>query len=227
VAVVSTVRITAGAELFSPLIALAPSRTTITPLLGGLNPGRSRFAKPPGIPAVLYVGTAGNFIQCQHGGMEPGFDPRALLDSPHELAFQFLGALNQRQFLDAHPEWISPWTDASRNLIRKVLQDFRPEDPISPAILGFMWNDFSVLANEPEFSVDPGRAYVYGLQASRTLQMLRMKRVTFSFRARRPVRDRIWPVHLSKGPLPSQGSWSRQIRAHCLARPAVATSSGE
>jgi Calcineurin-like phosphoesterase len=121
------------------------------------------------LPVVLYVGTAGNFIQCQHGGMEPGFDPRALLDSPGELAFQLLGALNQRQFLEAHPEWISPWTDAPGNLIQKVLQDFRPEDPISPAVLGFMWNDFSVLANEPEFSIDPGRAYVYGPQATRFL----------------------------------------------------------
>jgi hypothetical protein len=101
--------------------------------------------------------------------MEPGFDPRALLDSPGELAFQLLGALNQRQFLDAHPEWISPWPDAPRNLIQKVLQDFRPNDPISPAVLGFMWNDFSVLANEPEFSIDPGRAYVYGPHATRFL----------------------------------------------------------
>jgi hypothetical protein len=118
---------------------------------------------------VLYIGTAGNFIQCQHGGMEPGFDPRGLLDFPGNIAFQFLGDLNQRRFLDAHPEWIVPWTGASRSLVQKELRDFRPEDPISPTVLGFMWNDFSVLRNEPEFSIFPGRAYVYGPKATRFL----------------------------------------------------------
>jgi hypothetical protein len=121
------------------------------------------------LPVVLYVGSAGNFIQCHHGGMEPGFDPRALLDFPGDIAFQFLGDLNQRRFLDAHPEWIAKWTGASRSLIERELRDFRPEDPTSPTVLGFMWNDFSVLATEPEFSIFPGRAYVYGPRATRFL----------------------------------------------------------
>jgi hypothetical protein len=73
------------------------------------------------LPVVLYVGTAGSFIQCHHGGMEPGFDPRALLDSPGNLAFQFLSELNQRSFLDAHPDWTKPWTGPSRSLIRNAL----------------------------------------------------------------------------------------------------------
>jgi hypothetical protein len=121
------------------------------------------------LPVVLYIGASGNFIQCQHGGMEPGFDPRALLDSPGEMAFQFLGYLNQRRFLEEHPEWISSWTGASQSLIQKVLRDFRPQDPTSPTVLGFMWNDFAVLPNEPEFSIYPGRAFLYGPQATRFL----------------------------------------------------------
>jgi hypothetical protein len=120
-------------------------------------------------PVVLYLGTAGNFIQCHHGGMEPGFDPRALLDSPGNLTFQFLGDLNQRSFLDAHPEWITSWAGPSRSLVRKALQDFKPQDPTSPGFIGFMWNDFSVLSSEPEFAIFPGRAYVYGPQATRFL----------------------------------------------------------
>jgi hypothetical protein len=32
-----------------------------------------------------------------------------------------------------------------------------------------MWNDFSVLSSEPEFTIFPGRAYVYGPQATRFL----------------------------------------------------------
>lgn len=120
-------------------------------------------------PVVLYIGTAGSFIQCQHGGMEPGFDPRALLDFAGDTAFQFLGELNQRRFLEAHPEWVLQWTGASRSLVQKSLRDFRPGDPTSPTVLGFMWNDFSVLADEPEFSIFPGRAYVYGPNATRFL----------------------------------------------------------
>lgn len=129
------------------------------------------------LPVVLYIGTAGHFIQCQHGGMEPGFDPRSLLDFPANVAFQFLGDLNQHRFLEAHPDWIFGWKDASRSLIQRALEDFRPEDPVSPTVLGFMWNDFSVLANEPEFSIFPGRAYVYGPQATRfLLQQTRTER---------------------------------------------------
>jgi hypothetical protein len=121
------------------------------------------------LPVVLYIGTAGNFIQCQHGGMEPGFDPRGLLDFPGGMAFEFLGDLKQRRFLETHPEWTSSWSGASRSLAQKALKDFRPEDPITPMTLGFMWNDFSVLTNEPEFSIFPGRAYIYGPQATRFL----------------------------------------------------------
>ncbi|HTI70311.1 MAG TPA: metallophosphoesterase family protein [Candidatus Limnocylindria bacterium] len=120
-------------------------------------------------PAVLYIGTSGSYIQCHHGGMEPGFDPRALLDALGDAAFQFLGVLNQQQFLKSHPEWTARWPEASQSLAQRGLQDFRPLDPIVPSTLGFMWNDFSVLPDEPDFNLDPGRAYVYGPQATRYL----------------------------------------------------------
>ena len=32
-----------------------------------------------------------------------------------------------------------------------------------------MWNDFSVIASDPQFAVDPGRAYVYGERATQIL----------------------------------------------------------
>ena len=121
------------------------------------------------LPVVLYIGTPGHFIQCQHGGMEPGFDPRELIDASKDCAFEFLGDLNQRAFLEAHPEWTSAWSGASRSLMQRAARDFLPEDPTSPTVLGFMWNDFSIFSNEPEFSVFPGRAFVYGAQATRFL----------------------------------------------------------
>ena len=47
-----------------------------------------------------------------------------------------------------------------------MLQDFRPASPVTPATLGFMWNDFSLLANEPALGYNPGRAWVYGQSAT-------------------------------------------------------------
>ena len=121
------------------------------------------------LPVVIYLGAAGNYIQCNHGGMEPGFDPRPLLDAPGTSGFQFIGTLKQRQFLTSHPEWFARSDRASRDSIARVARDFRPDDPINPATLGFMWNDFSLVSEEPDFTVDPGRAFVYGQQATQFL----------------------------------------------------------
>jgi hypothetical protein len=121
------------------------------------------------LPVVIYLGTGGNYVQLHHGGMEPGYDPRALLDAPGSQRFQFLGTLNQRQFATAHPDWLPATDAASRSLFARAAQDFRPADPINPSVLGFMWNDFSILAEEPGFGVDPGRAFVYGQSATRYL----------------------------------------------------------
>lgn len=120
------------------------------------------------LPVVIYLGTAGNFAQCNHGGMEPGYSPRTLLDAPGGLRFQLLGALNQQKFFAENPGWLAD-DASSRELARRALRDFKPEDPISPTVLGFMWNDFSVLGSEPGFGVDPGRAFVYGERATQFL----------------------------------------------------------
>jgi Calcineurin-like phosphoesterase len=121
------------------------------------------------LPVVLYLGCGDNFIQCNHGGMEPGFNPRQLLDAPGNVRFQFLGTLHQHQFIATHPQWFAGVDTGSAQLAERSLQDFRPEDPINPLTLGFMWNDFSLLATEPQFAIDPGRAYVYGQKASQFL----------------------------------------------------------
>ena len=39
------------------------------------------------MPVVIYVGCENNYLQCCHGGMEPGYDPSELLDSDKELQF--------------------------------------------------------------------------------------------------------------------------------------------
>ncbi|HTG43534.1 MAG TPA: metallophosphoesterase [Verrucomicrobiae bacterium] len=121
------------------------------------------------LPAVIYTGTAGNFLQCNHGGMEPGYDPRQLLRSNGNPRFQLIGTLQQKEFLLQNPEWLSKIDPSSRDVAKRSFRNFTPDDPISPSVLGFMWNDFSVLITDPQFAVDPGRAFVYGERATRML----------------------------------------------------------
>jgi hypothetical protein len=49
------------------------------------------------------------------------------------------------------------------------LQDFKPETPTAPSVIGFMWNDFSVARGESHFEYDPTRAFVYGENPTRFL----------------------------------------------------------
>jgi hypothetical protein len=121
------------------------------------------------MPVVLYLGCGTNFIQCNHGGMEPGFDPGRLLDAPEEARFQFLGELKQAQFVKAHPDWAKGLPEEARRVAERALTDFVPEDPTTPSVLGFMWNDFTVASGEVDLAIDPGRAFVYGQEVTRLI----------------------------------------------------------
>ena len=121
------------------------------------------------LPAVLYLAGGTNAVQCNHGGMEPGYDPSGLLAAPGPVRYHLLGTLRQRTLLDspaAAPDALTPavWRDLGIHL-----QDFVPESPTTPTVLGFLWNDFTVQPGGPDFAVDPGRAFVYGERLTRDL----------------------------------------------------------
>jgi hypothetical protein len=145
---------------------------------GFLHEGRSKYGPAFDIvkiaraydflPVVIYVEGGTNAIQCNHGGMEPGFDPRPLLAAEGPLRFQLLGQLNQKDFLARHPEW--PGGDKTgRDLANRAFQNHLPEDPIAPTVLGFMWNDFTLQSHDPQFSVDPDRAFIFGQNATHSI----------------------------------------------------------
>ena len=119
------------------------------------------------LPAVLYFGTGTNLIQCNHGGLEPGFNPGRLLGASPGTAYQLLGRLEQRRLLKENPSWIGELAPAERRALEANLVDFVPTSPTTPTVLGFMWNDFTVALGEPQFAVDAGRAFVYGDRAAR------------------------------------------------------------
>jgi hypothetical protein len=115
------------------------------------------------LPVVVYIGDGSNYIQCNHGGMEPGYDPRSLLSSQGELRYQFLGELKQATFAADHPKWLSTSEEATRRMADAKLADFTPRSPVEPATIGFMWNDFSLFTAEPTLAFNEDRlAFVHG-----------------------------------------------------------------
>lgn len=119
------------------------------------------------LPVALYLVSGTNAIQCNHGGMEPGFDPRPLLDSTPARQFQLLGPLQQRQFLNKNPDWAHALGAESRALAERLFADYIPQSPGLPHTLGFLWNDFSVVPGEAQLGFDAGRiAFIYGERAT-------------------------------------------------------------
>lgn len=122
------------------------------------------------MPVVAYVGTGTNFIQGNHGGMEPGYDPGVLLDAPPDRRFQMLGTLNRARFVRQNPSWLAGLAITEKASVEESLIDYRPADPGSPMTLGFLWSDFSILKGEAPLSFDSNRlGIIYGELATQRL----------------------------------------------------------
>ena len=116
------------------------------------------------LPAALYLGSGSNVVQLCHGGMEPGFDPRPLLQSERTNAFHRIVELRQKAYLATQPAWAQ--SDAAAGAeAAKWFRDFQPQSPTSPSVIGFMWNDFTVFSGETAFANNPERASIYGKAA--------------------------------------------------------------
>jgi hypothetical protein len=116
------------------------------------------------LPAAVYLGTGNDVVQLCHGGVEPGFDPRPLLQSDRTNAFQRIVELKQQAYLASHPAWAR--SDAAAGAeASKWFRDFRAQSPTSPSVIGFMWNDFTVFSGETAFANNPERASIYGKAA--------------------------------------------------------------
>lgn len=114
------------------------------------------------LPAVLYLGCGTNYLQCNHGGMEPGYHPAALLDAPGPERFQLIGPLAQRTFLQTNTAWFGAADPQSRATAHEHYLDAPLTSPTKPTVLGFMWNDFTLFLGEGQLDYDAGRGFVYG-----------------------------------------------------------------
>ncbi len=121
------------------------------------------------MPTAIYLGdTKDNYIQLCHGGVEPGYDPKKLLES--DKKYQLLGLLNRK---DAVDEILSNET-VSQSLKRNIKKVYskmangillrNPTDSDLP--LGHMWNDFDATGKDhAEFKIKEGRGIECGQEA--------------------------------------------------------------
>lgn len=119
------------------------------------------------LPVVLYLGCGANFVQCNHGGLEPGYSPVALLEAPGETRWQLLGQIKQRRLLQKSTPGFDALDGRAQAVAQRYWQDFQPASPTTPNLLGFMWNDFTQVSGQPQFELDPDRGFVYGDRATR------------------------------------------------------------
>ncbi len=99
--------------------------------------------------------------------MEPGFFPGRLLDAKPQIAFQLLNKMKGGEFLSKYPKLMDVVDPAMGSYIKANVRDYLPVAPMQPVINGFMWNDFTVFAEEPGLSYKSGRGFVYGKSGTR------------------------------------------------------------
>lgn len=99
------------------------------------------------LPLVLYVGSPSlegvDFIQCCHGGMEMGYNPKKFLKSAPCIQFETLRELKRAS---ACAEWNLVCQNEAAEIVplKDCCCDFVPVSPTIPYPLGFMWHDFVV-----------------------------------------------------------------------------------
>ncbi|MCL4433061.1 MAG: metallophosphoesterase [Epsilonproteobacteria bacterium] len=89
------------------------------------------------LPIVLYLGTKHDFVQCCHGGIEPGFDPKPLLATVHKRYGQKIATLSPEHFVMS-----------DRITSFATLKHYFTNPRVTDAHNGFMWNDFIVDQND-------------------------------------------------------------------------------
>jgi hypothetical protein len=122
------------------------------------------------LPSALYLGSGTDYLQCCHGGMEMGFDPKPLLASDKKVAFEWLGTLDELND-KAHEQYqkIALENPEADGLLESTaIKTSYEMEGLSG--YGFMWNDFAVKQSEKIIQGYRGRGLEY--PCNRTKQLL-------------------------------------------------------
>ncbi len=96
------------------------------------------------MPLVLYIGCGAsptNFIQCCHGGLEPGYNPQLFFQSVK--TYEYFPRLNRYNAFAKEPSYTVN-IDGKIHGLATVCQKFRPITLTRPHFIGFAWSDFVV-----------------------------------------------------------------------------------
>ncbi len=96
------------------------------------------------LPVVLYIGSGSSgkdFVQCCHGGLEPGYNPKQLLAS--DKTYQMITHLDRHRFFSEH----SHLAAIDQGEIVPLKELYTDISPILCQDLGFLWSDFVVDPN--------------------------------------------------------------------------------
>lgn len=122
------------------------------------------------MPVVCYIGCTSthgvtHYIQCCHGGIEIGYDPKGLLDS--NAQYQLLGALHRKKHCQGLCHNMCSYSDDLKSLDSYLQDDLIFKNPRSHNLLGFMWNDFDV-KNTQQFVYNIARngGFIHGRDAT-------------------------------------------------------------
>ena len=91
------------------------------------------------LPVVLYIGSGSSgrdFVQCCHGGIEPGYNPKHLLAS--DKTYQMITHLDRHRFFPVH----SHLTAVDQGEIVPLKELYTDIRPALCQDLGFLWSDF-------------------------------------------------------------------------------------
>ena len=96
------------------------------------------------LPLACYLGCSDatgcvNYIQCCHGGIELGYDPRALLSREPQIRYEYINELRRGDILAQLPQKVVE--NMRRVLPAKQLENYEPYG-LQHGHVGFCWSDF-------------------------------------------------------------------------------------
>jgi hypothetical protein len=117
------------------------------------------------LPAALFLGIENSteYVQCCHGGLEPGFNPQNLLNST--ASFQLIESLDQKVSLNTLS--FKPFIEEIKN--NPCYSKFFKSSHLikMPSDLGFLWNDFFI--NPLTIAqCNKGRGIAFGKEATQS-----------------------------------------------------------
>jgi hypothetical protein len=164
------------------------------------------------LPIALYLGIENkdkniiNYIQCCHGGLEVGYDPKSFLDDT-KTSYQLLGDLYSSELLKQCDECLSQksllyFPNTMSNIHKFTHLGFASYYmPVDTMSLGFLWTDFNVLDNKIALYT-PGRGFEYGSRATQAIletQSSELSKIRGVIRAHQHTDPMMEPLIRNKG----------------------------